>query len=151
MTKIGQKENNNKVEDVLAFIFIKQLITPVMKSKAYKLGLVDTLGKTIKEPKTLDEKEALTPFKKLVFKIKRLLGNKIMQLNNFLYVSSIPNDMTDKIRVLGGVEKRAEIKRMKKELEQLSEKYGYEINDLIEIVLHEELKESTKNTGYLKE
>ena len=60
-----------------AFRFLKLLITPWEKTEAFKLGIVDETGKTIKkgsELKTPEEKSAYTVFHRLVFNIKRLMN-----------------------------------------------------------------------------
>ena len=64
-----------RVADTFAAIkFLKILTTPWKKTKAYKLGLVDEDGVTLKKAKTTVEKEAHTSLTRLVFNIKRLLG-----------------------------------------------------------------------------
>jgi len=60
-----------------AFRFLKLLVTPWEKTDAYKLGIVDKDGKTLKKGSTLttpEEKSAYTVFHRLVFNIKRLLN-----------------------------------------------------------------------------
>tara|TARA_B100000212_G_scaffold301068_1_gene246689 strand:- start:1038 stop:1664 length:627 start_codon:yes stop_codon:yes gene_type:complete len=57
-----------------AFRFLKLLVTPFNKSKAFELGLVDAKGKKLKKAETPQEKSAYTIFHRLVFNIKRLLN-----------------------------------------------------------------------------
>lgn len=60
-----------------AFRFLKLLVTPFDKTEAFKQGIVDADGKTLKKSKELktdQEKSAYTVFHRLVFNIKRLLG-----------------------------------------------------------------------------
>ena len=60
-----------------AFRFLKLLVTPFEKTEAFKQGIVDANGKTLKKSKELrtdKEKAAYTVFHRLVFNIKRLLG-----------------------------------------------------------------------------
>lgn len=61
---------------VYTFRFLTLLVTPFEKTEAFKLGLIDEKGKRIKENRidTSEEKNAYTPFHRLVFNIKRLLG-----------------------------------------------------------------------------
>lgn len=54
--------------------FISLLVTPWEKTKAYKLGIINEKGKSIKKPKTPEERSAYTFFHRLVFNIKRLLS-----------------------------------------------------------------------------
>ena len=68
-----------------AFRFLKLLVTPWQKTKAFKLGILDKDGRIILRPKEWekdnlnmlnDRKSAYTVFHRLVFNIKRLI-NKI--------------------------------------------------------------------------
>lgn len=59
-----------------AIRFLKLLVTPWNKTKAFELGIIDNNGKIIKKGKDLKdskEKGAYTIFHRLVFNIKRLL------------------------------------------------------------------------------
>jgi len=59
-----------------AIRFLKLLVTPWNKTEAFKLGIVDEKGKTIKKGKdlkTLQEKAAYTIFHRLVFNLKRVI------------------------------------------------------------------------------
>ena len=58
------------------FAFLRLLTQKWTNSKAYKLGLIDDKGKTIKSAETTEEKQAYTIFHRLVYNLKRLL-NKI--------------------------------------------------------------------------
>tara|TARA_B100000459_G_scaffold63120_1_gene34467 strand:- start:22621 stop:23214 length:594 start_codon:yes stop_codon:yes gene_type:complete len=60
-----------------AFRFLKLLVTPFSKTKAYALGIIDNKGKVLKRAKQRtkpDEKAAYTVFHRLVFNLKRLIG-----------------------------------------------------------------------------
>tara|TARA_Y100000015_G_scaffold42630_1_gene50519 strand:- start:973 stop:1566 length:594 start_codon:yes stop_codon:yes gene_type:complete len=60
-----------------AFRFLKLLVTPFSKTKAYALGIIDDKGKVLKRAKQRtkpDEKAAYTVFHRLVFNLKRLIG-----------------------------------------------------------------------------
>ena len=82
MAEQGMKEQRQKIDDILSYAVIKKLVTPVTKTQAYKLGLVDTKGKIIRNPETDEEEMALSIFDKFMFRLKNLLGSKISQLNN---------------------------------------------------------------------
>jgi len=69
-------------------VIVKKLITPIEKSKAYKLGIIDKHGKRIRKPKTKQEKDAYTILDKFVFKLKRLLGHRVAVLSTFLLLLS---------------------------------------------------------------
>lgn len=65
----------NRVVDLyLTYQFIRRLTTPFADTRAYSLGLIDKDGRTVRSPKTPEEKDAYGYFDRLVFNLKRLLG-----------------------------------------------------------------------------
>lgn len=61
----------------LTYRFIRSLVTPFDKTKAFELGIIDADGNPLKKKrdlKTTEEKTAYTIYDRLVFKLKRLLG-----------------------------------------------------------------------------
>lgn len=63
-------------DTIYAFRFLKMLVTPFEKTKAFELGVIDDKGKVLKkaaERKTPEEKDSYTVFHKLVFNIKKLI------------------------------------------------------------------------------
>lgn len=72
---------------VYTFRFLKLLVTNFEDSAAYKLGIIDASGKKLKKPSTSEEKNAYTPFHRLVFNIKKLIpGGKIGSYASALYL-----------------------------------------------------------------
>ena len=60
-----------------AFRFLKLLVTPFERTKAFELGIIDDKGKVLKRAKDRqkpNEKAAYTVFHRLVFNLKRLIG-----------------------------------------------------------------------------
>ena len=60
-----------------AFRFLKLLVTPFEKTKAFELGIIDKEGTTLKKTidrTTPDEKSAYTVFHRLVFNLKRIMA-----------------------------------------------------------------------------
>ncbi len=60
-----------------AFRFLKLLVTPFEKTKAFELGIIDKDGVVLKkgaQRSTPEEKSAYTVFHRLVFNLKRLIG-----------------------------------------------------------------------------
>ena len=60
-----------------AFRFLKLLVTPFEKTKAFNLGIIDEKGKVLKRAKQRtkpEEKAAYTVFHRLVFNLKRIIG-----------------------------------------------------------------------------
>ena len=60
------------------YMFIKRLVTPFDKWKAYEAGIIDAEGNIIKEPevrkRTIKDREAFTKFDLMVLKLKKLLA-----------------------------------------------------------------------------
>jgi hypothetical protein len=140
--------NIEHLDNVLSFILIKKLLTRTVSTKAYKLGLVDEQGKTIKTPETEEEKAALSNLQKFIFKLKRMLGSRINELSNFLYVNAFNDDLEDFLTVKGGVQNKASVKRVQNDLLKLAEKYDMEIEELVECLMYTESKEFR---NYIKE
>ena len=65
------------IDTIYTFRFLKLLSTKWENTSAYKLGIIDENGKPLKKVKdltTTEEKKAYTPFVRLVYKLKRLMG-----------------------------------------------------------------------------
>lgn len=112
---LEQKEN---IDNILTYILIQKLVTPIIKHPAYAMGLVNSAGRVIRKPVTVAERMALTTFDKIIFKLKRLLGGKLLNLNNFLYMSTMNNDMYNKLIVRGSINQRAEILRIIRDVDK---------------------------------
>lgn len=60
------------------YMFIKRLVTPFDKWKAYEEGIIDAEGNIIKPPevrkRTIKDREAFTKFDLMVLKLKKLLA-----------------------------------------------------------------------------
>ena len=137
---MSKEEHKSNVDAIMSFILIKKLVTPIAQSPAYKLGLVDAAGKVVREPKTDKENEDLTLMDRIVFKLKRLLGNRLLNLNNFLYLATINNDFYNRLVVRGTVKQRAEIIRIAKDVKGIQEKYNINTEELICSLIKEELE-----------
>jgi len=133
-------EKIQNIDSVLTFIFLKKLMTPIVKTEAYKIGIVDELGKKIKSPETKEEKNSYTLLDKTIFKLKRLLGARLTQLHAFLYLQTLNSDtMYNKLIATSGVESKTEIKRIAKDLQRLAESHNCSITDLLNVVISEEI------------
>jgi len=62
------------IDIFLVYQFLKRLVTPFNKTKAYELGLIDANGKLLRKAKTTEEQRAMGYFDRLVFNLKRLLA-----------------------------------------------------------------------------
>ena len=131
--------NINNIDSIISYLLIRKLICPIIKSKAYQLGLVDITGKVIKEPSNPTEESALTVLDKLVFKLKRLLGTKLLVLNKFMYINTLNNSMYDKLVVKGNINQRTEIKKMINDIKNLQESNNINEDELLYSLLSESL------------
>jgi hypothetical protein len=61
------------IDIYLVYEFIKRLVTPFNKTKAFSLGLIDADGKKLRNAVTSQEKDAMGYFDRLVFNLKRIL------------------------------------------------------------------------------
>lgn len=61
---------------VYTFRFLKLLVTPFEKTKAYELGIIDETGQRQKDVKldTSEKKSAFTTFHRLVFNVKKIMA-----------------------------------------------------------------------------
>jgi len=137
---VVKMKNKQNIDSIITFLLLKKLITPFTSTIAYKLGLIDSNGKIIKVPETDKEKDALTILDRVIFKLKRLLGSKVLVLNRFMYLKTLNIDMYNKLNVKGTVEQRAEIIRINKDIRQMQEKYNMGFDDILQIVLNESLE-----------
>lgn len=128
------------VDDIISFILIKKLITPIVKTDGYKLGLVDNAAKVKREPKTEQEKDALTILDRVVFKLKRLLGSRLLNLHSFIYLQTLGNNLYNKLIVKGSVQNRSEIRRIAKDIRQVAEANNTEVEDVMKALIKEELE-----------
>lgn len=144
--------NQKKLETIdsaVVLLVLKKLVTPIVKTNAYKLGIVNSTGMVIKAPKNDNEKSALTLLDKFCFKLKRMMGAKIVQLNDFLYVQTTPS-VYNQLQPSGNLQQRAEIIRISKDITRLQEQYNCDKEYIIHALLSEELR-TTGDECQLKE
>ena len=82
-------------QSVMASIFLSRLTEPITEMAAFKLGIIDEEGRKIKEPITESEKAAWTPLDAHIVKIRRLIGENIVDLfksSILLEMAAIPDD-----------------------------------------------------------
>jgi hypothetical protein len=139
---MDNNEQTQNLDNVIAFIVIKKLVTPVEATDAFQKGLIDKTGRIIKMPETDEENSALTTLDKFIFKLKRLLGAKISQLNNFMYLHTVNSGLHRNLFVRGNVENRAEIKRVKKGLDRLGEELDMSVDKIIKLYANNLLEET---------
>jgi hypothetical protein len=113
-----------------AFRFLKLLVTPFEKTKAFELGIIDKEGTVLKKAvdrTTTDEKSAFTVFHRLVFNLKKIMakapGGKsvVARYGAALFLIKEHTGMTDK-KLLKTIEKALDTTI----IDELSENYWYQ-------------------------
>lgn len=137
MNVTEQREN---IDSIITYLFIRKLVTPVVKTPAFKLGLVSNSGKVIREPDNEESRMALTILDRITFKIKRLLGGKLSTLNNFLYTVTNGQSYYNKLIVQGSINQRSEIIRLTKDVRKMVESKGYCVDDIMGNLITEEIE-----------
>ena len=61
------------LDAVVGIRLLKLLSTPIQKSKAFQLGIIDADGKKLKKPSTTNERNAYTLLNRFVFKVQKSL------------------------------------------------------------------------------
>jgi len=133
-------KDNSNLDAIITYVLLKKLCTPIVRSPAYLMGIVNASGKLIHRPSTDEEKIAFTILDEIVYWIKRNIGGKISQLNSFLYTLTSGNNFYNKLISIGSVEQRAEIIRIKKDVSRLSESLGYSTEDMLKMMIREEIE-----------
>lgn len=65
-----------RVQNIFLLYFLKKLVTPFVKTKAYELGLIDENGKRLRKIsslKTSQEKKAMTRLDIFIWNVKRII------------------------------------------------------------------------------
>lgn len=82
---------------VYTFRFLKLLTTDFKDTQAFELGIIDAKGKKLKRPDSAEERNAYTPFHRLVFNIKKLLpASKLGSYLSALYLVKEQFSITEK-------------------------------------------------------
>lgn len=76
----------------------------------------------------------------MVFKLKRMLGSRLAQLNAFIYLKSLDDDFYDNLIVTGSLSRKAAIKRMERDIEQVLEQYDVTSEQLFGLLISEQYK-----------
>lgn len=135
---MSQKKLAN-IDSAVVLLVIKKLVTPIIRMDAYKFGLINSNGMIVRVPVNEKEIASLTLLDKFILKLKRLLGTKLVQLNDFLYVQTSPS-VYNQLQPSGNLEQRAEIKRISKDITRLQEQYNCEREYIVQALINEETK-----------
>jgi hypothetical protein len=113
-----------------AFRFLKLLVTPFEKTKAFELGIIDKDGAVLKkrvDRESPEEKSAYTVFHRLVFNLKRLIGKApggkslVARYGAALFLIKEHTNMSDD-KILKTIQKALDIELT----DDLNENYWYQ-------------------------
>lgn len=100
----------SRSRDLVSMTLLRMIVRDPKKTEAYRLGLVDDFGHTIKVPKTSEEKEALNSLQRLAFTLRNTIGStRANSLKSLIPSTSVkPEEVLPKILVLGnGIDRGA--------------------------------------------
>jgi hypothetical protein len=124
----GVEYNNMNRESVhktmMSVLFLKRLTEPISEMSAYKAGLIDKKGCLIREFKSDSEKKLLTPLDRHILKIRRLIGEDIIELFSSQILLELNNNIGEKF----------DIEQYKKEVELKSD-INYLMDDIQKIFI----------------
>ena len=107
--------------DIMMAVILRKLLKPATASKAFQYGLINSKGQQIREPKTKAEEESITSLDKLVWKIQRMLGTRINELQMFSYLNSFPEEIENYLYTTSSVWNRSQVTRAKVDLKKLDQ------------------------------
>ena len=121
--KISMSTHSRSVDNILVYIFLKNLLTVPTTTKAYKLGLIDKDGKLLREPKTAEENDSISNLDLFIGQLRKWLRPYMNRLAKMTWVRSM--DASYRIQnALGNTDslsKRATVIRVNDELDKILE------------------------------
>ncbi len=105
-----------------AGIFLNRLMEPITETSAFKLGLIDSTGKKIKQPVSIEEQNALTPIDQYIFKLRRLVTEDKLALLSALITIETINDQDKVNEKFDPVKYKVEVS-LKHKMEHLVESF----------------------------
>lgn len=116
--KISMSTHLRSIDNILVYVFLKNLMTAPSTTKAYKLGLIDKDGKLLREPKTKEEEESISNLDLFIGKLRVWLRPHLSKLAKMAWVRSMDSNYRIQ-NALGNSEalsKRATVLRVNDEL-----------------------------------
>lgn len=119
--KISMSTHLRSVDNILVYIFLKNLMTAPTSTQAYKLGLIDKDGNLLREPKTKVEEDSISNLDLFIGKLRTWLRPHLTKLSKLSWVRSM--DSSYRIQnALGNIDtlsKRAAVMRVNQELDKV--------------------------------
>lgn len=121
--KISMSTHSRSIDNVLVYIFLKNLMTAPSTTKAYKLGLIDREGKLLREPKTQEENDSISNLDLFTSQLRKWMRPYMNRLSKMSWVRSMDSNYRIQ-NALGNAEslsKRATVMRVNDELDRILE------------------------------
>ena len=119
--KISMSTHLRSIDNILVYVFLKNLMTAPSTTKAYKLGLIDKNGKLLREPKTKEEEDCISNLDLFIGRLREWLSPHLSKLAKMAWVRSMDSNYRIQ-NALGNSEslsKRATVLRVNDELSRI--------------------------------
>lgn len=137
-------EKKYSIDTFITLVLIQRLLTPITKTKAFKLKLIDSSGNIKRLPETEEEKSALTLLDKTIFKLKKLLGSRISELSKYTYIRTLNlNNLYDSISTSRDFNTYGQAKKLKEDILRVLKENNGSLDDFIRLCINEEIDAST--------
>lgn len=122
--KIDWATHDRTIDNILVYVFLKSITTIPVKTKAYKMGLIDKNGKLIRDPKTKIENEAISNLDLLMFKLREWLKPRMSCLMSVNWLNGIFNNirLQNCLTNTNMLSRQYIIRRLNNELDQILRK-----------------------------
>lgn len=121
--KISMSTHLRTIDNVLVYIFLKNLMTAPTSTKAYKLGLIDKDGKLLREPKTQEENDSISNLDLFSAQLRKWLRPYMNRLAKMTWVRSMDSNyrIQNALGNADSLSKRATVMRVNDELDKILE------------------------------
>ena len=121
--KISMSTHSRSIDNVLVYIFLKNLMTVPSTTKAYKLGLIDKDGKLLREPKTAEENDSISNLDLFTAQLRKWMRPYMNRLSRMSWVRSMDSNyrIQNALGNSDSLSKRATVMRVNDELDRILE------------------------------
>ena len=121
--KISMSTHSRSIDNVLVYIFLKNLMTAPTTTKAYKLGLIDRDGKLLREPKTQEENDSISNLDLFTAQLRKWMRPYMNRLAKMSWVRSMDSNyrIQNALGNADSLSKRATVMRVNDELDRILE------------------------------
>lgn len=121
--KISMSTHSRSIDNVLVYIFLKNLMTVPSTTKAYKLGLIDKDGKLLREPKTAEENDSISNLDLFTAQLRKWMRPYMNRLSKMSWVRSMDSNyrIQNALGNSDSLSKRATVMRVNDELDRILE------------------------------